>query len=98
MNMEMMFAVLFGGAISVFVRYVLPGSTYYGSAVLGALGSAVSAVVWAALTWAGLAFDGGWIWVAAILAGPLAALAFALLVPGRRAAADEALFQQLTRG
>jgi O-antigen/teichoic acid export membrane protein len=61
------------------------------------VGAAATAGVWAICVWLGLTFDGGFIWVIALVLGPLAALAVALLLPKRRAEADAALLERLMR-
>lgn len=85
-----------GAAIAAILRYVLPSRGMYGSALLPAVGAAVTATVWVALVWIGLTFDGTWIWVASLLAGAGAALAAALILPSRREAADVRAFEELS--
>src|SRR5690606_18194365 len=97
-SMEMLFAVLGGLVLSLAVHFVLPARELRGSALLASLGAAVTAVVWSALTWLGMPFDGGWIWVIAIAAGPAVALIVGLMLPRRRREADEQLFQRLAKG
>ncbi|AWB88705.1 hypothetical protein [Homoserinimonas hongtaonis] len=96
--MEMLFAVLGGLFLSFGVHFAVGRLSTRGMALLPAIGTAVSAVVWSALTWLGMPFDGGWIWVASIAAGPLVALAVGLWLSPRRLAADEELFEKLARG
>ena len=95
--MELLFVVLGAALIGLGLRYVLPGRATYGSALLPAVSAAVSAIVWAGLTWLGWTFDGGWIWWASLVAGALAAIATALLIAPRRKRYDVALFDRLSR-
>lgn len=95
--MELLFVTVIGAAIAAILRYMLPSRGMYGSALLPAIGAAVTATVWVALVWIGLTFDGTWIWVASLLAGSGAALATALLLPRRREAADARAFEELTQ-
>jgi hypothetical protein len=95
--MEMLFAVLGGLFLSLGVHFALPHRDTRGAALLAAVGTAVSAVVWSGLTWLGWPFDGTWIWVASILAAPVVALAVGLALPKRRMAADERLFETLAK-
>jgi len=95
--MELLFSTLIGVIIGAIVRYSLPGRNSYGAALLPAVGGAVTATVWVALVWFGFTFDGGWIWVISIVVGALASLAAALLLPGRRRTADDALLERLTK-
>ena len=48
--------------------------------------------------WLGLTFDGGWIWVVSLIAGPAAAVAAAIALPPVRARADEQLLHELSGG
>lgn len=93
----MLFVVIGGALVALAFRYLLPGRATYGSALLPALGAAVSAVVWAGLTWLGWPFDGGWIWWASLAAAGLAAIALPLLIAPRRSRHDEQLFERLSR-
>jgi hypothetical protein len=61
------------------------------------IGAAATAVVWVGCVWLGLPFDGGWIWLIALVLGPLASLALALALPKHREAADSALLGQLMK-
>lgn len=95
--MEMLFATLGGLFIGSLIRYVIPGRSTYGAALLPAVGAIVAAVVWAALTWLGWKFDGGWIWVVTLVASGLVTLALAILLPRRRRAADADLLNALIK-
>jgi hypothetical protein len=57
-----------------------------------------AAVVWVALTWARMRWDGGWIWVATIAACLLTVLASAVLLTRARRREDEALFERISKG
>ncbi|EPR75751.1 hypothetical protein ADILRU_1921 [Leifsonia rubra CMS 76R] len=95
--MELLFVTVIGASIAAIIRYLLPARGMYGSALLPAIGAAVTATVWVALVFVGLTFDGSWIWVASLLAGIGAALAAALLLPRHREAADARAFEALSR-
>ena len=95
--MEMLFATLGGVVLGLLVRYVVPGRETHGVLVLPGVGAIVAAVVWAALTWLGLPFDGGWIWVATLAAAGAAAVVVALLLPRSRRVKDEELFERLQK-
>ena len=87
--MELIYVTAIGIALAVIVRYLVPGRQTHGILLIPAIGGAGTAVVWVALVWLGLTFDGGWIWVASIVA--------AAILPRRRKLADEAKFKQLAR-
>ena len=94
--MELIFVTVIGIALAVIVRYVVPGRQTHGILLVPAIGGAVTAGVWAVLVWAGLTFDGGWIWVASLAAGIIASVVAAVVLPRRRKVADEHLFAKLS--
>jgi len=96
-NVELLFVTVIGASLAAILRYLLPSRGMYGSALLPAVGAAVTATVWVALVWVGLTFDGTWIWVASLLAGVGAALTTALMLPRHREAADARSFQEFSR-
>lgn len=95
--MELLFVTVIGAALSLGMRYLVPGRQTHGLLLVPAVGAAATATVWVICVWLGLTFDGGWIWVIALVAGPLAALALAVTLPKHRAAADAALLDELMR-
>ncbi|MRG60758.1 hypothetical protein GE115_12895 [Agromyces sp. CFH 90414] len=95
--MELLFITLGGAILGAIARYTLPKRQTYGSVLVPAVGAAVAAVVWVALTWLGWAWDGGWIWVVSLVLAGAASVATALLIAPRRERADAALFERLSR-
>jgi hypothetical protein len=95
--MELLFVVLSGIVLAGGIRYLLPHRHSHGVLVLPALGGIVSAVVWAALTWLGWRFDGGWIWVVSLAIAVAVAAFVGVRIARRRVAADETLLQQLSK-
>lgn len=98
MEMEIVYVTVVGAGIGVLLRYLLPGRTTYGAAVLPALGAAVTAATWAGLTWLGWKADGGWIWVAALGGAAVASLVVALILSRRRQATDARQLHVLSGG
>jgi hypothetical protein len=96
--MELLFVLVIAAAIGLGLRYLLPQRTTYGLMILPAVAAAVTGVVWVGLVWLGWTFDGTWIWVVSLLAGGIAALLVALLLPRRRVAADARLLTELSGG
>jgi hypothetical protein len=95
---ELLFVAVGGALLGLAARYVVPGDRHtYGVLLTPAIGTAVTSAVWVALLWAGLTFDGGWIWLISLLVGTVAALAVPLVLPARRQAADRALLVELSR-
>lgn len=95
--MELLFVTVIGAAFALGIRYLVPGRQTHGLLLIPMIGAAATAAVWAICVWLGLPFDGGWIWVIALVVGPLVALAFALVLPKRRDAADAALLERLMK-
>ena len=95
--MELMFVVLGGAILGLVARYALPRRHTYGTVLVPAIGAGVAAIVWVALTWLGWPWDGGWIWVASLVAAGAVSAASALLIGPRREHADSALFERLAR-
>jgi uncharacterized membrane protein YeaQ/YmgE (transglycosylase-associated protein family) len=95
--MEILFAIVIAAAIGYIARYVVPGRQTYGTLITPAVGAVVTGAVWAVLVWLGFTFDGGWIWTISLVAGAIAVLLVAGLLPGARKRSDEALFQAARR-
>ncbi|MEP6478334.1 MAG: hypothetical protein ABJB03_02995 [Rhodoglobus sp.] len=98
--MELLFVTILGAGFGAIIRYILPNRHSYGLFLLPAVGAIIASVVWVgiglwALRWT---FDGGWIWVAALVAAGAAALAVGLIVPRRRHEADAQLLATLSGG
>ena len=96
--MELLFVVLAGAILGLAARYLLPNRHTHGSVLIPAVGVVVASALWVALTWAGLKWDGGWIWWITLL-GTAAVVAVVDLVVGRvRTAHDDKLLHTLARG
>jgi hypothetical protein len=96
--MELLFVVIIAASVGFIVTFVVRGRETYGVLLPAAAGSAAASVVWVALLWLGLTFDGTWIWVASLVAGGLVSLVTALRLPPRRRVADRALLSRLSGG
>ncbi len=96
--MELLFVTVIGAGIGLIVRYALPSRGTYGLFLLPALSAVATAIVWVALLWIGLTFDGTWIWVASLAAAVVSAVVAALVLPRRRSDADARLFSELSGG
>jgi len=96
--MELLFVTLGGLILGLAARYALPRRDEVGAMVAPAVGAGVAALVWVALTWAGLDWDGGWIWVVALVLAALASAAAEIRLGRRRERADAQLLARLTRG
>jgi len=95
---ELLFVALGGAIIGLAVRYFLPHRHTHGAVLIPALGVMVSSALWVALTWAGLKWNGGWIWWITLV-GTAAIVAVADIVIGRvRTAQDDRLLADLSKG
>lgn len=88
--MEIVYAVVVGAGAALVLRYLLPGRDTYGIVLLPAIGAAVTAAVWAGMSWLGLDFDGhwGWLWLASVGGAIVVALLVGLVLGTRRQRAD----------
>ncbi len=94
--MELLFVTVIGASIGLIARYVFPQRGTYGLLLVPAIAAAATSIVWVALLWAGLTFDGGWIWVASISAAIAASLVTVLVLPRKRNESDARLLAQLS--
>lgn len=94
--MELLFVTVIGAGIGLLARYVFPQRGTYGVFLLPAISAAVTAIVWVALLWIGLTFDGAWIWVASLSAAIAVSIATALVLPRRRDESDARLLTALS--
>jgi len=94
--MELLFVTVIGAGIGLIARYVFPKRGSYGILLVPAIAAAVTAVVWVVLLWAGLTFDGGWIWTISIAAAVIASIVTVLVLPCRRAEADARTLSELS--
>jgi hypothetical protein len=65
--MELLFITLGGAILGLIAHYTFAHRENHGVALVPAIGAAFAAVIWVALTWAGLPWDGGWIWVISLV-------------------------------
>jgi hypothetical protein len=95
---ELLYVTVIGAFIGLALRYLLPGREAYGLFLLPGVGAAATAAIWAALVWAGLTFDGGWIWVAALVGGGVISIVAILLIVRTRKVSDERRLHVLSGG
>jgi hypothetical protein len=95
--MELLFIALIGVIIGGAARYALPGRATHGAALVPAIGGIAAMVLWVALTWAGLKWDGGVIWWIALFGTGVVVAAVDLIVGRARTRADAALLDSVTK-
>ncbi|MBP2457883.1 putative membrane protein YeaQ/YmgE (transglycosylase-associated protein family) [Clavibacter michiganensis] len=86
--MELLFVALFGAVVGLVARYALPSRSTHGALLIPAVGTIAAMVAWVVLTWAGLRWDQGVIWIATLVLSALVAAGVDLVVGRRRSAAD----------
>nr|WP_202129919.1 hypothetical protein [Rathayibacter iranicus] len=89
---------MFGALIGLGARYTVPHRHLHGSVLVPALGGLIAAVLWVALTWAGLPWDGGLIWIITLAVTAVAVVLIALPLGRFRARRDEAALQAMLSG
>jgi len=98
--MEIVYAVVVGAGAALLLRFLLPGRDTYGAALLPAIGAAVTAAIWAGMSWLGVDFASGWgwLWLASVGGAILVTLVVGLLVGRRRERADARALHVLSGG
>ena len=94
--MDLFIVTVIGAGLGLIVRYITPRRGTYGVLLLPAIAAAATAITWVALLWAGQTFDGGWIWVASLVAAVVASVVAAIRLPRHRSDADAKLFAELS--
>lgn len=95
--MELLFIALAGALIGIAGRYGLPNRELHGSILVPAIGTGTAAIIWVALTWLGMAWDGGWIWTVTLLSTVVIVVVVDLLVGHYRRQSDELLLEELSK-
>lgn len=95
--MELLFVALGGAIVGLAARYLLPGRSTQGVALVPAIGTAVASVVWVVLTWLGWKWDGGWIWWVSLILAAVACFATDLVLSRRRTHNDQRMLHTLTK-
>jgi len=85
---ELLFVALVGAVLGLVARYALPHRATHGVLLVPAIGTASAMAAWVALTWAGLPWDQGVIWIATLVVAAVVAAGADLLIGRRRTAAD----------
>ena len=98
--MEIVYAVVVGAGAALVLRYLMPGRDTYGVVLLPAIGAAVTAAVWAGMSWLGFDFEGnwGWLWLASVGGAIVVALIVGLLVGTQRQRSDARELHVLSGG
>jgi hypothetical protein len=85
---QILLGILIAAAIGAALHYGLPHRATRGVALAPMTAAAVGAVVWTALTWAGLAIDNPWLWLAAVVVPAVVTAPIVLLLGAARVRSD----------
>jgi hypothetical protein len=95
--MELLIVALGGALIGLAARYSIPGRATQGAVLIPALATGLAAVIWVALTWLGMKWDGGWIWWLTFAVTAAITVGVDLLLTRRREHGDNALLHALMK-
>jgi ABC-type branched-subunit amino acid transport system permease subunit len=95
---ELLFVALGGAILGLGARYFLPKRHTHGSVLMPAIGMMVASALWVALTWAGLKWNGGWIWWITLVGSAVVVTVVDLVVGRIRTTQDDRLLSTLTKG
>jgi hypothetical protein len=95
---ELLFVTVIAAFIGLALRYLLPGRGSYGLFLVPAIAAAATAAIWVGLVWLGLRFDGGWIWVIALVGGSAVTIVGTVLMVRARKVGDERRLHTLSGG
>lgn len=96
MPVLMLVPMVFGAAIGVIVRYLLPGREWVGLFLSALAPAAAAGAVWTTGAMLGAADDDGWTWLGSLTAALAVAIALPEVLPRRRERADAAYLAELT--
>lgn len=89
--MYILLALIGACVLGIAAHYLIGGRTLRGVAVTPAIATAVAAVVYTGMQWAGIGEDSVWLWLASVLgSGVVASLVTLAVVALRRRSDDEA--------
>ena len=95
--MELLFVLLGGAVLGLGSRQLIPNRETHGVVLIPAIGAGIAAVLWVALTWTGLPWNGGVIWWVTLFATLVLVLAIDLEIGRRRVASDARLHDRLLK-
>ncbi len=84
--MELAFILVYAAILGLVAPYLGLNTKVIGSLVPGAISLVAGALAWAVLTWCGMHYDQGWIWIIVMLAMPAAMVIFVRFLSNKRAA------------
>lgn len=95
--MELVLIVTAAGIIGLAARYSIPGRDRHGLALMPTTAIMIGSIAWTLCIWVGLSAITPWPWVISLGLTTLGVIAQGIILPKRRDAADQALWDSLTR-
>jgi hypothetical protein len=93
---ELVLVVTAAGLIGLTLRYIVPGRTWHGLAVMPAAGVIIGSLTWIIALWAGFERSSVWPWVISLGLTVIGCTVLAIRLPLIRREADEELWSTLT--
>ena len=94
--MELVLVVTFAGILGLALRYIIPGRQHHGLAVMPSAAVILGSLGWLAAIWLGVDAASPWGWVIALGLALAGTVTLGIVLPRRRVAAEEALWESLT--
>lgn len=88
--MYILLALIGACVLGIAAHYLIGGRELRGVAVTPAVATAVAAIVYTGMQWAGVGEDSLWLWLASVLGSVVVAVLATLVVVAVRARSDEA--------
>ncbi len=88
--MQILLGLIIGAVVGLAAHFAMPHRDTRGAALAPFAGAAASAVVWTALTWAGVGIDSPVLWLVAVLAPVVTTFPLVVLLGRVRRSHDDA--------
>ncbi|WP_047523056.1 hypothetical protein [Microbacterium sp. ZOR0019] len=86
--MYILLALIGACALGIAVHFLISGRELRGVALAPAVATAVSAITYTGLQWAGVGEDSIWLWLASVLGAPVVAALVTVAITGMRKRSD----------
>lgn len=86
--MYILLALIGACALGIAAHFLIGGRELRGVALTPSIATAVAAVLYTALQWAGVGEDSIWLWLASVLGAPIVAALATVAITGMRKRAD----------
>ncbi|MEJ6507778.1 MAG: hypothetical protein QNL53_06530 [Microbacteriaceae bacterium] len=94
--MELVLVITAAGILGLAMRYIVPGRTWHGLAVMPSAGVIIGSLVWVICLWAGFDRSSPWPWVISLGLSVIGCVVIGLRLPQNRKEADTELWAKLT--